>query len=102
MGYSIKALGGLETEFPDILRLGTLTATECIMLLRRLKAAYYGKTDYHPVEFSSYATGAFKNALLRKLHLLQYDGSCLGNTLSYCHSMNLPFLHYYVMNGRVI
>lgn len=102
MGYTIKAMGRLETEFPDILRLRTLTGTECIQLGRRLKAAIYGKTDYRPGEFSSYATSAFKNALLRKLHLLQYDGSCLGNTLSYCHSMNLPFLHYYVMNGRVI
>lgn len=101
-GYGINALGRLETEYPDIRLLRTLTGAECIQRGRRLKASIYGGTDYRPGEFSDYANGAFQNALLRKLRLLKFDGSCLGNVLSYCHSMGLPFLHYYVMNGRVI
>jgi len=91
-----------RTSFKEIGMLFTLDGTSCIRVGRELKRKLYGGTNYHPGAFSEHAERCFMTAVVRKLHVLQYDNRCLGNVLAEIVQQGIKLDHYYVMQGNVI
>lgn len=91
-----------RTSFKEIGMLFTLDGTSCIRVGRELKRKLYGGTNYRPGAFSEHAERCFMTAVVRKLHVLQYDNRCLGNVLAEIVQQGVKLDHYYVMQGNVI
>ncbi|QVW28752.1 hypothetical protein pEaSNUABM8_00255 [Erwinia phage pEa_SNUABM_8] len=87
-------------EFPEIDELYHLDGATSIRVGREVKRRVYGGSKYRPGAFSEHAERCFMIALVRKLHVLQYDDRCLGNVLAEIVQQGVPLDHYYVMNGR--
>lgn len=98
----ITILQTYSTPFKEIDELFMLDGASCIRVGRELKRKLYGGTNYRPGAFSAHAERCFMTAVVRKLHVLQYDGRCLGNVLAEIVQQRVPLDHYYVMQGRVI
>lgn len=98
----ITILQTYSTPFKEIDELFTLDGASCIRVGRELKRKLYGGTSYRPGAFSAHAERCFMTAVVRKLHVLQYDGRCLGNVLAEIVQQRIPLDHYYVMQGRVM
>ncbi|ANZ48809.1 hypothetical protein BIZ83_gp044 [Erwinia phage vB_EamM_ChrisDB] len=88
--------------FPELDELYRLDGATSIRVGREVKRNIYGGSNYRPGAFSEHAERCFMIALVRKLHVLQYDGRCLGNVLAEIVQQGVPLDHYYVMNGRIM
>lgn len=90
------------TPFKEIDELFRLDGASCIRVGRELKRKLYGGTNYHPGAFSAHAERCFMIAVVRKLHVIDYNGRRLGNVLAEIVQQRIPLDHYYVMQGRII
>ncbi|ANZ48533.1 hypothetical protein BIZ78_gp042 [Erwinia phage vB_EamM_Caitlin] len=102
LSRDITILQTYSCPFPEVDQLYMLDGASCIRVGRELKRKLYGGTSYRPGAFSEHAERCFMTAVVRKLHVLQYDGRCLGNVLAEIVQQRVPLDHYYVMQGRIM
>lgn len=88
--------------FPELDELYHLDGATSIRVGREVKRRVYGGTKYRPGAFSAHAERCFMIAVVRKLHVLQIDGRCLGNVLAEIVEQKIPLDHYYVMAGKIM